>query len=199
MIIGLTGGSGTGKSSAARFFEKEGFVIVDFDRISREVTAKGSECLKELEENFGSIIIDADGNLNRKALGEIVFADEEKLALLNRIEHKYILKKSDEIERENEGKNLVFDAPLLFEAGLEKKCDYVVSILAEREKRISRICKRDSLTRESAQKRINSQPSDNFYEEKSDFCVYNNESAQKLEFQICKILRSIKLNEYSQI
>ena len=194
MIIGLTGGSGTGKSSASKIFEKNGFTVIDFDKISRDVCAPKSQCLFEITQIFGESVLNEDKSLNRKKLGEIVFSDKEKLDILTRITHKHILIKTDEIMEENKNKNLLFDAPLLFEAGLEKKCDFVISILSDKEKRIERICKRDSLCVKSAKKRINSQKDDDYYISKSDFCVYNNSSVSELETQVTHILRSI-LNE----
>ena len=95
MIIGLTGSSGSGKSVAAKFFAQKDFFVIDFDEISREICNKGEPCLNELTEQFGCDIIDSDGNLLRKKLGNIVFADSEKLKILNRITHKYILQKAD--------------------------------------------------------------------------------------------------------
>ena len=191
MIIGLTGGSGVGKSCASEVFEAEGFLIIDFDKISRDVTSAGSECLAELTQFFGDRILNADQSLNRRLLGEIVFSDKEKLSALNRITHKHILKKSDEITNANKDKNIIFDAPLLFEAGLEKKCDYVVSVLADIQNRIERICSRDSISEDIARNRIRSQHDDDYYINKSDFCVYNNSNIENLEIQIKNIIRSI--------
>lgn len=191
MIIGLTGGSGVGKSCASEVFEAEGFLIIDFDKISRDVTSAGSECLAELTQFFGDSILNADQSLNRRLLGEIVFSDKEKLSALNRITHKHILKKSDEITNANKDKNIIFDAPLLFEAGLEKKCDYVVSVLADIQNRIERICRRDSISEDIARNRIRSQHDDDYYINKSDFCVYNNSNIENLEIQIKNLIRSI--------
>ena len=73
MIIGLTGGTGTGKTSVSKLFLKEGFEVIDYDKVTREVYVKGSPCLEEITKNFGKGILNADGTLNRKALGEIVF------------------------------------------------------------------------------------------------------------------------------
>lgn len=191
MIIGLTGGSGVGKSCASEVFEAEGFLIIDFDKISREVTSAGSECLSELTQFFGNRILNADQSLNRRLLGEIVFSDKEKLSALNRITHKYILKKSDQITNSNKEKNIIFDAPLLFETELNQKCDYVISVLADFQKRIERICQRDSISEDVARNRIKSQHDDNYYISKSDFCIYNNDNIENLEIQIKKIIRSI--------
>lgn len=194
MIIGLTGGSGTGKSYASEIFEKNGFTVIDFDRVSRDVCDKGSTCLSEITEVFGKEILNPDFSLNRKKLGEIVFADKEKLEILTRITHKHILIETNRIMDEKKDKNLLFDAPLLFEAELDKKCDYVISVLADREKRIDRISKRDSLSLENAENRVSSQPEDDFYISKSDFFVYNNSTEEEFKNQIFQILRSI-INE----
>ncbi len=191
MIIGLTGGSGTGKSSAARYIEQKGFVTVDFDRISRDICQKGSPCLNEIVQVFSESVLNEDKTLNRRRLGEIVFSDSGKLAILNSITHKYILMESERIVRENSGCNLLFDAPLLFEAGLEKQCDLVISVLAEREIRINRIIERDSISREAAENRIDSQPKDEYYIGKSDFCVTNNHGIDELYRQLDDIGRII--------
>ncbi len=191
MIIGLTGSSGSGKSIAAEFFAKKGFFIIDFDRISREICNPGEPCLIELTEHFGCDIIDDKGELARKKLGDMVFADKEKLALLNTITHKYILQKSALLKEQNRHKNIIMDAPLLFEAGLEKQCDYVVSILADREIQIKRIIARDGISRDTALGRVASQHSREYFEHKSDFCIYNNSTRQEFENKLEKLLEDI--------
>lgn len=195
MIIGLTGGSGCGKSCGARIFAKAGFVVLDFDKISREVCAPGSDCLEEIKIYFGNEIILPDGSLNRQALGAIVFSDEKLLSILTKITHKYILKETDRLIEVHKGKNLLFDAPLLFEAGLDQKCDYVVSILASKEFRLERICERDGLDKALALARIQSQPDDDFYIAKSDLCLYNNEDLPSLEQKLREFLAQL-LKEY---
>ena len=94
-VIGLTGGIGTGKSTASEYLRKQGFSIIDADRISREIVDPGTLLLKELEKNFGSGIIKDDGTLDRKALAAIVFSDKEKKSRLDGLMHGHIL---DEIE-----------------------------------------------------------------------------------------------------
>ena len=195
MIIGLTGGSGCGKSCGARVFSQAGFVVLDFDKIARDVCSAGSECLEEIKIHFGNEIILPDGSLNRQALGAIVFADEKLLSILTKITHKYILKETDALIKEHKGKNLLFDAPLLFEAGLDQKCDYVVSILASKELRLARICERDGLDKAHALARIQSQPDDDFYLEKSDLCLFNNDDLPSLEQKLREFLKQL-LKEY---
>ncbi len=194
MIIGITGGSGTGKSLASEFFKENGFLVIDFDKISRDVSKKGSDSLRELHLVFGDAILNPDGTLSRKKLGEIVFSDKEKLAILNEITHKYIIKEAIKIKETTDAKNIIYDAPLLFEAGLDRECDFVISVLADKEKRIERIMKRDSISMEYAKRRIESQKCDEFYIEKSDFSVYNNGDKDAFLSDLSKILRS-KLDE----
>lgn len=193
MIIGLTGGSGTGKSSACAFFAEKGFLIADMDAISRKVCRKGEKCLAEIAEKFGNDILDENGELKRRALGDIVFNDEEKLKILNAVTHKYILEETVKIINENIDGNVVLDAPLLFEAGLDAYCDKTVAVLSDRKVRIQRLVKRDNLTSEQIEARINSQPEDDFYIQRCDFTVYNNAAVEDLHKSLEKEL--VFLNE----
>ncbi len=191
MIVGLTGGTGTGKTSVARVFYENGFEVIDYDKITREIYIKGSSCLNELAENFGKEILTPDGELNRKKLGSIVFASKEKLEILNNIVYKYIVAHTKKKIEEAADKKLLLDAPTLFEAGLHKECDYVVGVIADKEKRLERICQRDGLNKEDAQNRINSQKKDEFYIENCDFLIKNNGSEEMLFNEAQKIIRSI--------
>ena len=191
MIIGLTGSSGSGKSLACDFFIQKGFYIIDFDKISREVTEKGSPCLVELTNCFGDDIIDEDGNLRRKYLGEIVFSSQEKLKKLNEITHKYIFEKADRLKRENADKNIVYDAPLLFEGNLNKECDYVISIGCDFKTQVDRIVKRDGISKETAISRIKSQHSEKYFMEKSDYFIKNDSSMEDFFNKLNMVLEEI--------
>lgn len=193
MIIGLTGGSGTGKSSACAFFAAKGCLIADMDAISRKVCRKGEGCLAEIAEKFGNDILDENGELRRHALGDIVFNDEEKLKILNDITHKYILEETRKIIDANTDRNIVLDAPLLFEAGLDAYCDKTVAVLSDRALRIRRLVKRDNLTEEQIKARLDSQHSDDFYIKRCDFVFYNNASVEDLYKSLEKEL--VFLNE----
>ena len=92
MIIGITGGSGVGKSTVSKEFEKKGFFVIDADIVAHKVMDKGSECLKEVIDFFGSEYLNSDSTLNRKKLGTLVFNNKEMLDKLNEITHKYIIK-----------------------------------------------------------------------------------------------------------
>ena len=189
MILGITGGSGAGKSIASKFFEDNGFYVIDYDKLSREVCAKGMPCLDELKAEFGNDIIDADGNLLRKKLGKLVFKNKEKLCILNNITHKYIMEQSDKLLASLKGKNIILDAPLLFEANLNQICDKVICVLCPKGERIKRISERDGLSYEQAKNRIESQPEDIFYKENSDYCVINNGDIAELYDSLNNILK----------
>lgn len=174
MIIGLTGGSGTGKSTACRFFKDNGFVIIDCDEVYKNLCQKGTPCLDEISQTFGTGVLNEDLSLNRTELSKIVFSDSEKLKTLNSITHKYIIDKIKEIILENREKDIVIDAPVLFEAGVDNICDLTVCILADRERRIDRIMQRDNKSYADAKRRIDSQQDDEFYLSKCNIAVYNN-------------------------
>ena len=174
MIIGITGGSGTGKTSASRFFEEKGYLVIDCDKLARSVCQKGKPCLLELKSFFGDKIIASDGSLLRRELGRIVFGDKNALGMLNEITHKYITTELKSILKQNKDRDILIDAPLLFEAGLETICDKTLCILADREERIRRITQRDSVSHEEAKKRIDSQKDDDYYISRCDYVVYNN-------------------------
>lgn len=189
MIIGLTGGSGTGKSTVVKFFENNGYIVLDFDKISRDVCKKDMPCLKELVDNFGEEILYPDGFLNRKYLGAIVFSDREKLKLLNSITHKYIIEEMYAFLEKNKNSNIIFDAPLLFEAGIDVLCDKTISVLADKDIRINRIMKRDGITRAQAINRIKSQKDDDFYKTKSDMIIINNSSVDDLDNKLKELFK----------
>lgn len=196
-VIGVTGGSGTGKSLVARYFARHGFTVIDADLLSREVCAPGTPCVAELAGAFGADMLLPDGSLNRRKLGKLVFAEPERLPLLNEITHKYIKQeiflrlssyKDNPVLVNEEGQEepllgVVIDAPLLFESNLHKICDAVVAVLADRELRVSRIAERDNIPVEEAKARISSQKEDGYYTERADFILYNNGDTEELYLQ----------------
>ena len=195
-VMGLTGGIGTGKSTASEYLRKQGFSIIDADRISREIVEPGTLLLKELEKNFGSGIIKDDGTLDRKALAAIVFSDKEKKSRLDGLMHGHIL---DEIERKisesqsGEGRGIIVDAPLLFETGLEKKCDQVWLITADEKLRILRVCERDGMYPEEVRARIQNQMSDEEKKERAHRIVDNSGSKEALLAQLAELIEAENL------
>lgn len=199
-VIGLTGGSGAGKGEISLCFMSNGVRALDTDKVSRLVSAPGKPCLRELCECFGEKILREDGTLDRKVLGGIVFGENDenvknqKLADLNRITHKHIIVEINDWlgRRAASGDTVaVVDAPQLFESGFDKHCDFIVGVIAEKDVRIRRIMARDGITSESAEARISSQKSDDFFIENCDFIVYNNGGIDALEQQVANILKKI--------
>ena len=187
MIIGLTGSSGSGKSVVGKYFEKSDFLVVDYDKLTYEVYKKGEPCLNELIQNFGNDITDESGNLLRKKLGEIVFKNKEKLNLLNNIVMKHILSKSEILINQNKNKNIILDAPLLFEAGLDKICDKTIAVVCEPEIQIKRIMERDGISYDTAKGRLDAQHTNDFFESNCDYCILNTGSEEELYASCQKI------------
>ncbi len=190
-VIGITGGSGCGKSLVSSFFAEQGTLVIDADKIAREVVEPGQPALAELTEAFGSGILLSDGTLNRKRLGDIVFSNSGKLHILNCITHKYI-KKEIENRVECAGQALtVIDAPLLFETGLDRLCDVTIAVLSAWETRVRRIMERDALTKEQAEKRIAAQPEDAFYSARADYVLSNLGDTEQVRLESLALLNKI--------
>ncbi len=193
-IVGLTGQTGSGKSEVAGLLTSEGIDVIDCDKISHLVTDTEKSCLCDLALEFSISILNLDGTLNRKKLSSIVFGDSEKLKKLNEIIFPYIkaeiasrIKKLDK-----NGKPLVIlDAPTLFESGLNKDCDFIISVVAPLEERISRIVVRDHLTDDEARKRIASQHDEEFFISNTDAVIRNDGSLSHLEEETAKAVEKM--------
>ena len=192
-IIGLTGGIGTGKSTVSNFLREQNFAIVDADLISREVVEPGKPLLKELEEAFGTEIINEDGSLNRKGLAAIVFNDVEQRKLMDSIMHKEILAEMrrcmENYQEQGTHQGIIIDAPLLFEIGLEKWCDQVWLVTADMDIRIQRVCARDNAVPEEVEARIRNQMSDDEKKKLSDEILDNSGTLENLHIQITELLK----------
>lgn len=173
-IIGLTGGSGTGKGTAAARMQQLGAGWVDADAVYRRLCAENHAMLAALDAAFGGVLTE-DGALDRPKLAKIVFSDPEKLQKLNEITVPYIRAASkDAISEQADRPIVLYDAPTLFEAGADSLCDTVIGVLADTEVRVKRVMARDGLAEEAARARINAQPDDAFYREKCDYILVNN-------------------------
>lgn len=175
IILGLTGMSGAGKTTACRAFRDIGFSVVDCDFVARQIVEVGKPALKELSERFDDVIL-PDGSLNRRKIADMIFSDKDKLKLFNDTVYPYILYKviSDVSDYISEDKRLILiDAPTLFESGADKICDKIISVVSDKERCIQRIRERDGLTFEQASKRLSVQHDKDFYIEKSDYFIDN--------------------------
>jgi len=189
MIIGITGGSGAGKSTVSSQFEKLGYFVIDADNVAHKVMDAGTSCLKEVIDFFGEKYLNPDGTLNRKKLGNKVFADKNMLDELNRITHKHII---NEIKFLAQDKSLVIiDAALLFESGLNYMCNKTIFVSSSFAKRVERIVIRDNVSEDYAIRRINAQQKDDFYREKCDFEIKNDDD-ENLALRVEEILSCLK-------
>jgi dephospho-CoA kinase len=193
-IVGLTGQTGAGKSLVSTMLADRGYRVIDCDAVARQVVEKGKGCLLDLTIEFGTEILLPDGTLNRKALGAIVFSDKQKQKRLGQITYPYI---QEEIFRLTEhyrqsGEAVVFlDAPTLIESGTDAYCDKIVSVIAPPEERFLRIVRRDNLTTEEAERRMNAQQADEFYTSRSDFVIRNTGDMTDLRVTMMEMLGNI--------
>lgn len=191
LTIGLTGPTGAGKSTVAELFASFGLPVLNADRIYRELLIPPSDCLSELVRSFGREILAADGTLNRPALGRMVFSDPAALEELNAITHRYVMAETGKRLRNlraNGCTAAVFDAPQLFEAGADRICNVIVSVLAAPEIRLTRIMMRDGIPEDAAQARMAAQKSDGFFRQHSDYIIENNGGTEPLADAVRRIL-----------
>lgn len=188
IIVGLTGPTGAGKSSAAAICKSLGVKHIDCDIIARKATEKGQEGLTAVCNAFGNDILNTDGTLNRKALAQKAFKDKASTELLNKtllpIIHKMVLKEID-------CDKVLLDAPTLFESGVNEICHKTVAVLSDKEIRLGRILSRDNITTEQALLRINAGKTDDFYKEKCDFVIYNNADENTFMESFLNLLKEI--------
>lgn len=188
-ILGLTGGSGTGKSAACTAFARLGCGVIDADATYRTLCDTCEPMLKEIQNVFGNVF-STDGKLDRKKLGAIVFSDAQKLQQLNAITHPYIRQAARDAFAAYSKRGCllcIYDAPVLFEGQMETLCDKTCAVLAARNTRIARIVARDAITEEYAALRIDAQKDDAFYRERCDYVVQNDADLDTLYTQVRKI------------
>lgn len=189
MIIGLTGGIASGKSTVSNYLKNKNYKIFDADLIAKEISQK-NEVEKEILENFGISILDEKTNkIDRKKLKKIVFEDEKKLKILNNIIHPKVYEFFENIKLEDKLGNkkkeiIIFDVPLLFESNMDKLCDKIILVISNNEIKINRIMKRDNIDEILAKKIISAQMSDVEKIKKADIIIENNGSLEDLFLKI---------------
>jgi dephospho-CoA kinase len=198
LLVGLTGGMGSGKSLAAKFFAEQGAHIIDADQLSRELVRPGQLALKEIVDVFGEFILDSSGNLDRDVLAKIIFEDTEKKSTLESILHpKVIVREQEEylsISARDPSAIVIVDAALLIESGNYKNVDKVIVVQSREEQQVQRILSRGSQSYDQAVARIKNQMS---FEEKSKYADYilDNQSQpedlrQKVQEIYAKLLKN---------
>ncbi|MBC8570163.1 dephospho-CoA kinase [Zongyangia hominis] len=193
-VLGLTGQTGAGKTTVSQILRRAGFPVIDADGVARAVVEPGRPALLTLAETFGEEIL-REGRLDRRRLGQIVFADKGELMRLNAIMFPHICREIEAqikaLDRAGE-KAVVLDAPVLFESGAQQLCDSVCGVIAPVEVRCARIMDRDSLRREEAMDRIRSQHGDAFFYQNCDIIIENSGSLRELEESARKLAHMLK-------
>ena len=190
MIIGLTGGIASGKSTVSKYLAEKGFKVYDADKIAKDISEK-KLVQEEIILNFGDKILTEDGKVDRKKLKEIVFADKDKLKKLNAIIHPKVINFYRELKEKNIDETIIFDVPLLFESGIDKFCDKILVVISDYDIQLSRIIERDNIDKELASKIIKSQISNEERIKKADIVIENNTSLEELYEKIERFCEKI--------
>ena len=188
-VIGITGGSGAGKSTALTVLADMGAHIFDCDTIYHELLETSAPMLGDLDQCFPGVVV--DGRLRRKALGEIVFRDPEALAALCAITHKYVSQTLDErlaLLAESGTTLVAIEAIALIESGIAARCDFTVGILAPAADRVQRIIDREGISAAYATARIESQKPDAFFREHCDAIIENQHTSPAAFAEVCRVL-----------
>ncbi len=197
VVIGLTGGIGTGKSTVSQILKEKKFPVIDLDIISHEVI-KFPKVVEKIVENFGKEVLEYNntGNwiISREKLGRVIFGNREKRVILNSIMHPEILHIMREkiLECKKENKIIFVEIQLLFEVQWEKEFDYILLVSAEKETQIKRILSRDKRSKEEALSIINSQMPLDEKKKISDYVIENDGNIQDLERKIDGFLKKIE-------
>jgi len=196
LVVGLTGGIGSGKSAVAEMFRKEGAEVIDFDYLARLVVEPGKPAWRDIVEHFGMRILFPDKTLNRSVLAEIVFSDEESRKALEGFTHPRIFEARDALLKRIKEKDplsvVIIDFPLLFELGLRNRLDEVILVYVPREIQIERAANRDNLSREAVEKRLKAQMPIEEKRSLSDYVIDNQGDFAETRAQVHRIMLELR-------
>lgn len=196
ILVGLTGGVATGKSTVAAMLKQCGAVVIDADLLAREVVTPGKPAWKEIVSTFGKDLLNSDRTLSRHALGAIVFRHPAKRLALERIIHPRVAREQKRLTRQAARNNpkavVIYDVPLLFEAGIDKRMDSTLVVTADRETQIARLKKRNGLSRAEAIRRIKSQMPLATKRRLADYVIDGTEQRRKLLRRIALLFKQFE-------
>jgi dephospho-CoA kinase len=191
-IIGICGGSGSGKSTVCDILSERGYFAINTDIIYHGLIERSSECSEQIINLFGEELRLPSGGIDRKKLAALVFGDKsgDALRALNKIAHYHVLQEVRYIisSLPQETPGVLVDAPLLFESGFDAECDTVLAVIADKEVRVKRIMERDGITESHARSRIGVQLSNEELLQRSDFTIVNNGNREELTRAVLEFL-----------
>ena len=193
--VGLTGGLGSGKSTASKFFKSLGAFILDADSTAKKLIANNEKVKEELIKEFGTDIMDATSNVDKKKLARIAFQDEDHQQRLNYVVHPHIHmaidKCFDKTLDEDKHELFIVDAALIYESGYDAHLDYIIVVTAQLKHRMERAMNRNTLTRDQILKRIEFQWPEKEKTSLADFVVHNDGTEDDLKNQIVELYKNL--------
>lgn len=197
ILVGLTGGVATGKSTVARMFKQCGAVVIDADELAHEVVKPGKPAWREIVKTFGKTVLNADRTFNRRELGAVVFRNQTKRRRLERIIHPRVAREQTRLTKQAARKDshavVIYDVPLLFEAGIDTRVDTTIVVTADRETQIARLKTRNDLSRAEAIRRIRSQMPLAKKIQRADHVLNGTLSRPSLRRQVNLLLKYLRL------
>ena len=197
ILVGLTGGVATGKSTVAKMFKRCGAVVIDADQLAHDVVKPGKPAWLEIVKTFGRAVLNPDRTLNRRELGAVVFGNRTKLRQLEQIIHPRVAREQARLTKQAARKDphavVIYDVPLLFEAGIDKRVDHTIVVTANRETQIARLKKRNGLSRAEAIRRIRSQMPLAKKIQRADHVLNGTLSRPSLRQQVSLLLKYLRL------
>lgn len=195
MVLGITGNIASGKSAVAAEFKRLGATVVDADQLAREVVEPGCVILERLVQVFGAKILDADGSLRRDILAGMIFSDEDARRQLNAIIHPAIaelaLSRLNELRQRQDVPLVVYEAPLLFEAGAQSRVDKVLVVRIDPEVQRQRLMQRDLVNADAADQRIAAQMSQDEKLKQADYVIDNSTSPRQMKKQVATLWKRL--------
>jgi dephospho-CoA kinase len=194
LLVGLTGGLASGKSTVAAMLARRGAIVVDADELSRRAVAPGTPGLARIVQTFGKEVLHPGGGLDRSALAAIVFADEKKRRLLETIVHPEVFRLLGEVVERHRHTDevVVFDAPLIVETGFDRASDLVIVVSSPVEEQVARVARTRGMSEDDARARISSQVSPAERERRADIVVHNDGSLEQLEERVAGLWKDLQ-------
>lgn len=192
MVIGITGGIASGKSYVSNVIKEQGYVVIDADIVSKELSETGNAVFNAIIKAFGKEYLDENGNLNRKALGELVFNDEKSLKLLNEISHPLIIEEIKRRVNESNDELVFVDVPLLYESNMEHLFDKIICVYLPKAIQIERLMNRDKISYEYAIKKIESQMNLEQKKNMADFVINSSNSFDYVKENVIELIKTLK-------